>query len=122
MAKSDGRSKSAHLRAEVVTPEVVRPGGEVLVIVVDGREYPLDPGALSAVDEDRLRAVSASKLTITAVMESLRSGLGGISDVAAFCYLSECQAGNAPKWSAVAGSITLASDVEMSEQDLSDPE
>lgn len=122
MAKSDGRSKSAHLRAEVVTPEVVRRGGEVLVIVVDGREYPLDPAALSAVDEDRLRAVSASKLTLNAVMQSLESGLGGLSDVAAFCYLSESQAGRAPKWEQIAGSITLTSTVEMRTEDLSDPE
>lgn len=120
MAKSDGRAKSAHLHPEPV-PEPT-PDHAVLVVVVDGREYPLDPGALSAVDEDRLRAVSASRLTISAVMQSLESGFGGLSDVAAFCYLSESQAGRAPKWSDIAGSITYKSDVELRTEGLSDPE
>lgn len=96
--------------------------GAVLVVTVDGKAYPLDPGALSARDEDRLRAVSASSLTLTAVMQSLSSGAGGLSDIAAFCYLSELQRGLAPKWDDVAGAVRLDSDVQFSDGDLDDPE
>lgn len=97
-------------------------GDDFLVVVVDGREFPLDPGALSAVDEDRLRSVSASKLTISAVMQSLSSGVGGLSDVAAFCYLSESQQGRSPKWSEIAGLVKLTSDVDLRTAGGDDPE
>lgn len=109
MAKTDGTSKS--LRAPAKEKQTPLPEGAV-TLTIDGRDYVLDPSALSARDEDRLRAVTKSKLTLQAVMGSLFSGEGGLSDIAALAYLAECQAGRSPVWDTLAGSITATSDVQ----------
>lgn len=117
MAKTDGTAKALpRAKKKAAAPD------EAIVITIDGREFILDPGALSALDEDRLRAVTKSKLTLPAVMSSLFAGQGGLSDIAAIAYLAECQAGRAPSWDEIAGSITPLSVVEYDTVGTSDPE
>jgi ABC-type amino acid transport substrate-binding protein len=121
VAKVDGSSKA--LPRPSRGKKAAAPAG-AFVITVDGTEYVLDPGAVSALDEDRIRAVTKSRLTLTAVMQSLFAGQGGLSDVAAVAFLGECQAGRNPSWEKIAGSIKATSEItyDVVGEDTSDPE